>query len=255
MKDNNLKDFYNDIAHNYYNSRNKYRNDWAIVANEIQSYWKKEISILEFWCWWWRCIKFLNENLKWIKINYTWVDISENLLAFAKKDNPGDKFVCDDIINYIKTISQESFDFIIWIASFQHIKKHEQRLFLMKNFYKALKYWWELIMTNRSYSDRFIKKYKTSIISSILKTIYTLWAHNARDLSIPWKTNQKTYYRFYHIFSKKELSLLCKENFFYIKNLSYINNKWENINDRKLSSNSVIIAQKNPQNLDNFRQM
>ena len=244
MKNDNLKDFYNNIAENYYNSRKKHRNEWANIVNEIQSYWKEEISILEFWCWGWRCIKYLNENLKWIKINYIWIDISQGLLNFAKKDNPKDKFICDDIINYINNVAQESFDFIIWIASFQHVKGYEKRLLLMKNFYKILKYWGELIMTNRSYSSRFIKKYKRSIISSTLKTIYTLWLHNTRDLLIPRKTNWKIYNRFYHIFSKKELSLLCKESSFYVKNLTYINNKWEEIDKRKSSNNTLLTAQK-----------
>lgn len=244
MKNDNLKDFYNDIADTYYNSRNKHRSDGPMIVNEIESYWKKEISILEFWCWWWRCIKFLNQNLKWIKINYTGVDISKNLLDFAKKDNPNDTFICDDIINYISTIQHENFDFIIGIASFQHIEKYEQRLFLMKNFYRILKYWWKLIMTNRSFSNRFIKKYKQSIISSLLKSIYTFGWHNIRDLSIPRKTDKKRYNRFYHIFTKKELLLLCKECSFDIKDLTYIDKKWEKTDNLWLSNNSLLIAQK-----------
>ena len=255
MKNDNLKEFYDDVADTYYNSRNKHRNDWAIIAKEIQSYWKKEISILEFWCGWWRCIKFLNENLKWIKINYVWVDISNKLLNFARKDNPNNTFVCENIINYINKAQQEKFDFIIWIASFQHIEKYEQRLFLMKNFYRILKYWGELIMTNRSYSNRFFKKYKQSILSSTRKTIYTFWWHNIRDLSIPRKAKSKTYNRFYHIFTKKELSMLCKECSFDIKELTYLNSKWEQIDAQWLSNNTLLIAQKAfSKNIDNFRQ-
>ena len=163
MKNNNLKDVYNTIAEKYYLSRNKHRNDWIQVLNEIQKYWKKEISILEFWCWWWRCIKYLHENLKWIKINYTWVDISDELLKFAQKDNPKEKFICEDICNYTKKTHQENFDFIIWIASFQHIEKESERLKLMKCFYKSLKYWWKLIMTNRSFSSRFKKNTKKKL--------------------------------------------------------------------------------------------
>ena len=33
-----LKDFYNDIADNYYNSRNKHRSDGPMIVNEIESY-------------------------------------------------------------------------------------------------------------------------------------------------------------------------------------------------------------------------
>ncbi len=244
MKNNNLKKVYNTVAKKYYHSRKKYWSDWPVVLKEIKSCWKKEISILEFWCGWWRCIKFLNENLKWIKINYTWVDISNKLLWFAKKDNPQNTFVCDDILKYISTTKQESFDFIIWIASFQHIKKNKQRLFLMKNFYKSLKYWWKLIMTNRSYSKRFIKKYKKSIFLSILKTIYTLWIYNSRDLYIPRSTETKKLYRFYHMFSKKELFGLCRDSWFSIQKLSYLDKKWQETSNWKLSNNTILIWKK-----------
>lgn len=244
MKNNNLKEVYDTIAEKYYLSRNKHRNNWINIANEIKKYWKKEISILEFWCWWGRCIKYLNENLKWIKIKYTWVDISKELLKYAKKDNQKNEFICDNICNYIKKISQESFDFIIWIASFQHIEKESERLNLMKNFYKALKYWWKIIMTNRSFSKRFSKKYKKEIIKSILKTIYTFWNHKRNDLSIPRKHEETTFYRLYHIFTIEELRLLCKESWFIIKKLVYLDKNWKETDYQKIASNTFLVGNK-----------
>jgi 23S rRNA G2069 N7-methylase RlmK/C1962 C5-methylase RlmI len=41
------------------------------------------------------------------------VDISKELLKYAKKDNQKNEFICDNILDYIKKIPQESFDFII----------------------------------------------------------------------------------------------------------------------------------------------
>lgn len=244
MKKNNLKEVYDTIAEKYYLSRNKHRNDWILILNEIQKYWKKEISILEFWCWWGRCIKYLNENTKWIKINYTWVDISKQLLKFAKKDNPNDTFICDDICKFIQTSHQENYDFIIWIASFQHIEKESERLYLMKNFYKSLKYWWKLIMTNRSFSNRFSKKYQKEILKSIIKTIYTFWNHKRNDLYIPRKHNWEILYRFYHIFNIKELNLLCKETWFTTNKLSFLDKNWKESTNQKISTNTLLIWEK-----------
>ena len=256
MRNNNLKEVYNTIAEKYYLSRNKHRNDWIHIINELQKYWKKEISILEFWCWWWRCIKYLNENLKWIKINYTWVDVSNKLLKYAKKDNPNDEFICEDICKYIQNIPQEKYDLIIWIASFQHIENEDKRLFLMKNFYKVLKYWGKIIMTNRSFSDRFLSKYKYEIIKSIIKTIYTIWNHKRNDLFVPRKINWETLYRFYHIFSIKELKLLCKESWFTIKKLSFLDKNWLEILNRKISNNTILIWEKTfKTNIDIVRQL
>jgi SAM-dependent methyltransferase len=244
MKNNNLKEVYDTIAEKYYSSRNKHRNDWIHILNEIQKYWKKEISILEFWCWWGRCIKYLNENLKWIKINYTWIDISKELLKYAKKDNQKDKFICKDISKYIPKVTQEQFDFIIWIASFQHIEQQNERLSLMRNFYRTLKYWGKLIMTNRSLSNRFSQKYYKEIFKSIIKTIYTFWNHKRNDLFIPRKNNWKLLYRFYHIFSTKELELLCKESWFSINKLTFLNKNWKEINEQKSSNNTILIWEK-----------
>ena len=244
MENNNIKEIYNKIAEKYYLSRNKNRNDWHHILNEIINYWKKDISMLEFWCWWWRCIKYLNENLKWIKINYIWIDISNELLKYAIKDNPKNQFICEDIHNYIQKANQENFDFIIWIASFQHIKKETERLNIMKNFYRTLKYWWKLIMTNRCFSNRFFRKYKKEIIKSTLKTIYTFWNHKWNDLYIPRKSDWEILHRFYHIFNKKELNLLCKESWFTINKLSFLDKFWNETAEQKASNNTILIWEK-----------
>jgi len=273
-----LKNFYNTEAEKYYYTRNKHRSDGYIVLDEIKKYisttkqsTNKTISILEFGCGWWRLIKFLDTEIQKqklnIKINYIWIDISTKLLDFAQKDskkfskNITTKFITQDIYKYIKSYKQESIDFIIWIASFQHIPDKQERLFILKSFYKTLKYEWELIMLNRSLSTWFIKKYKQTIKKSILKTVYTLWIHDWRNLDIPreiskinnhWNnklTSKKTikhknYYRFYHIFWIKELTLLWKMSWFKIKESTYIDKAWHKIKTRKKSNNTLFIWQK-----------
>lgn len=241
---NDIKNFYDNEAKKYYHSRKKQRTDGKIILQEILDYKKKSVSILEFGCGWWRCISYLNENLKWIKINYTWVDLSKNLLSFAQKDNPNDKFICDDITHHIQQVKQESFDFIIWIASFQHIPSQKEREFLMKNFYKALKYNWKIILLNRSMSNRFVNKYTKAIITSWLKTIYTLWWHNFRDLFIPRNSWKKIEDRYYHIFSKKELWKLSKEQWYITEKLTYIDKYWHEIQDRRQSNNTILVWKK-----------
>ena len=242
---NELKNFYDNEAKKYHQTRQKPRLDWKRILGEIEKSWKKEINILEFWCGWGRCIKYLEKNLKWIKINYTWVDISNELLKYAKKDNPKHKFICDDISNYITDIPQESYDFIIWIASFQHIPTQWEKLFLMKHFYRTLKYWGKIIMINWSLSKRFLKKFKKTIINSYIKCIITFWKHKRRNLSIPWKNWWETKKRFYHIFSISELETLAKEWWFLIDKLTYIDKIWQEIADRKKSNNTILIWAKN----------
>ncbi len=239
-----LKKFYNQEAEKYYFTRKKYRTDWYIILDEIKKNPKKSISILEFWCGSWRLISFLNKNIKDKKIKYIWVDLSKKLLEFAKKENPNNSFIEDDISKYIKKTKQESLDYIIWIASFHHIPNQKERLFLLRNFYRSLNYWWKLIMTNWSISKRFIKKYFKSIIKSLLKFIYTFGNYNRNDLYIPWKNRWKIEQRFYHMFTIKEIKSLTKTAWFKTETLTHLDNNWQTTKDRKFSNNTIFIWKK-----------
>jgi len=279
-----LKNFYDTEAEKYYYTRNKHRADGYIILNEIKKYistedencppiWitkpnsrqkTKTISILEFGCGWWRLIKFLDKQIQDkklnIKINYIWVDLSQKLLDFAQTDSQKfstkikSKFICKDITAYTKNLKQESLDFVIWVASFQHMPNQKERLFILKNFYQSLKYNGKLIMLNRSFSIWFIKKFKQVIKKSIIKTIYTIGIHDWRNLDIPRKKSkqknnkqsikQKNHYRFYHIFSTKELSLLGKLSWFKISELTYVDKTGHTIKSRKKSNNTLFIWEK-----------
>lgn len=257
-----LKNFYNAEAEKYYYTRNKHRSDGYIILDEIKKYITqnkktKTINILEFWSWWWRLIKFLNKQISDkklnIKINYTAIDISQKLLDLAQEDsknfstNIKSKFICQDISKYSKNLKQESLDFIIWIASFQHIPNQKERLFILKNFYQSLKYDGKVIMLNRSFSSWFIKRFKQVIKKSIFKTIYTLWTHDWRNLNIPRQKSKQTnqnHYRFYHIFGIKELNLLWKLSWFKINELTYIDKTGQRTKNRKKSNNTLFIWEK-----------
>jgi trans-aconitate methyltransferase len=94
------------------------------------------------------------------------VDFSQKLLGFAKKDYPELSFVCEDISNFITKQPQESFDLIVGTSSFQHIPSYKERIFLMKHFYKALAYGGKLMMTNWSFSLRFLQKHQKALLRS-----------------------------------------------------------------------------------------
>ncbi|MCK9466868.1 MAG: class I SAM-dependent methyltransferase [Candidatus Absconditabacterales bacterium] len=240
-----LEKFYDQEAKKYYFSRKKYRSDGYIILEEIKKNPKKTISILEFGCGSGRFISFLKQNLQNKKINYIGVDLSKKLLEFAKKDNPKSEFIQDDIFNYIQQTKQESFDYIVGIASFQHIPSKKESLFLLKNFYRSLNYGGQLIMINWSFSKRFIQKYYKSLVSSILKSIYTASKHSWNDLYIPWKNKGVVSKRYYHIFTKKEIENLTKTTGFKTKLLTHVDNKGQTKENRKNSNNIIFIGEKN----------
>jgi len=245
-----LASFYDAHAEKYYHTRNKHRTDADIFLDEIKNSGKKTISILEFGCGSGRLLVHLTQ-LKWIKINYVGVDISKNLLSFAKKQiswkavpkNIMATFVCDDIAHYLKWLKQESFDFFIGIASFQHIPTTKERFFVIKNVYRILKYEGKLLMTNRSFSWWFFRKYQKDFLHSLRKYIITFGKQQWNDLMIPRKNGNVIARRFYHIYTLAELKKIISQSWFIIEKIGYFN-KWKITSSRKESQNSLVIAKK-----------
>jgi ubiquinone/menaquinone biosynthesis C-methylase UbiE len=254
----NLQSFYDTEAKKYASTRKKHRADAEYILEEIRKSWqgkntnKKTISILEFGCGSGRLLEHL-QTLKWIKINYTGIDLSNELLKIGKNQyrrtdstSLSCTFVHDDIANYIKTCKQESFDFIIGIASFQHIPTNKERHSLMKNFYRILTYEGKLIMTNRALSKRFLKTHKKQILSSLGKYLITLGKHNFRDILVPRSSSKskQIFYRFYHLFSLKELKGLANAGWFIIKTLDYKDKEGKTTATWVNANNSFLVAKK-----------
>ncbi len=246
-----LRTFYDAQAEKYFLTRNKHRADADIFLHEIQSCNKKTINILEFGCWSGRLLAHLG-NIPWIKIHYTGVDLSKNLLAIAKKQFDTKnlsmistaKFVCDDILTYITWCKQESFDFVIGIASFQHIPTVRERFFLTKNIYRILKYNGKIMMSNRSFSRRFIKKYQKNLIDALRKYIVSFGKHQRNDIMIPRKHENTIVKRFYHIYTLAELKKFIALSGFIIDTLWYLGHTWMVHSSRKDAKNTLVIGTK-----------
>jgi SAM-dependent methyltransferase len=155
-----LQVFYNQEAKKYYETRKKFWQEGSLILQTLKTLADtgKKLSILEIGCGSGRFANYLQQHYAG-KFSYVGVDLSEKLLAYAKQDTPKLKFICEDMGEFIVRQKQESFDVIIGVASFQHIPSSRERLFLMKHFYRALRYDGLLIMTNRSLSHWFLQKH------------------------------------------------------------------------------------------------
>lgn len=255
-----LKNFYDAEAKKYASTRKKHRTDADKILEEIKKSGKKTISILEFGCGSGRLLEHL-KTLKGVKIRYTGVDISKELLKIAKtqyrrfdKTSLECEFICDDIVDYVKKLKQESFDFIIGIASFQHIPTRKERIFLMKNFYRVLNYGGRFIMTNRALSLRFLQKHKIQIGKALLENIISLGKRSTRDIMVPRSSKNSAtrdprsalqkFYRFYHMFSLTELKKLIDMSGFSLEELTYVNQDGSTTPSRKQANNSFLVAKK-----------
>lgn len=243
IKKTDLQHFYNEQADKYHSTRNKYWSDWDIMVEELKKNTKDTIKILELWCWSGRLITYLNQHFHQ-DIEYIWVDISENLLYFAQKDNPNNTFICEDMTSFLEKIESDSFDYIISIASFQHLINRKERGQALNNCFRVLKLWWKFISINRSFSNWFLKKYRLEIVNSILRHITSFWNSRWNDILVPWKTEWHTFKRFYHILTLKELRSLLVSRWFHIEKLSYLDKFWKEIKKFMESKNSFVIAKK-----------
>ena len=74
---------------------------------------------------------------------------------------------------YLASVEQESLDIIIACASFQHLQSPKERMMLMENAYRALRYGGKIIFLNWALSSRFIKKHPKVLLMSWLNYLKT----------------------------------------------------------------------------------
>lgn len=259
----NLKTVYDAIAPSFSRTRQKHwpEFDWIydIINKKIEGNKeeKKILTIIEVWCGDGRLYRLLREN--WISCHYTWVDISENLLAIGreeekkreekmknnekkeKKKNETEStatFICQSMTEFLATQETMSCDMIIWVATVQHLDKKQRKDFFAQA-YRVLQYEGDLIMTNRSYSQRFLKKYQKNILSSLFFHIITLWRKDLHNLSIAYTYEWVIYKRFYHIFRLSALRALLENAGFVIQTLTFMGQKWKITDKRQHSRNSI----------------
>lgn len=198
-------------------------------CNRLQkSEWQtKKLKILDIGCGNWRFLQFLKTkdyNLK--NIEYTWIDLSEEMIKEAKKLHPEFDF---KIANMTKLPFETwEFDVIIPIASFHHLNSEKDRLKTLSEFKRVLKKGWIICITNW---NLFQKKYWKSFFRNFWQK--KSWNDTFVPFSSWWKI--KTI-RYYHAFTPNELRELFKESWFRIIKEFFIK-KWKQKENWKESFN------------------
>jgi SAM-dependent methyltransferase len=85
----NLQSFYNSEAKKYAETRKKFWHEEKAILGAITPLFeqKEKVRILEFGCGSGRFATLLNQNFAG-KFDYVGIDLSEELLSYASKDNP-----------------------------------------------------------------------------------------------------------------------------------------------------------------------
>lgn len=243
-----LADYYDTEADKFHQTRQRHRPEFDILVAEIKKRFprKKNLRVLELGCWSGRLLTYLQKKLPTKELIYTGVDISKGLISIAKKDHPDATRKVGNMTEFLCNTKQESFDIIIGIASFHHLPSMAVRTTTANHMYKALAYDGMCFMTNWSDSDRFRKRFRSSIYLAIWKSIVSFGIYRPNDLFLPWKSEklQKTFYRYYHIFSLKELERIAKMAWFGHIEQFYLTADGEQTLERKNSRNSCSMRAK-----------
>ena len=243
-----LQSFYNTEAKKYAETRKKFWHEEKAILDAISPLFENngKVRVLEFWCGSGRFATLLNQNFPG-QFDYVGIDLSDELLSYASKENPNLTFFQWDITKLVKNFEQESFDLIVWTSSFQHIPTSKECSFLMKNFYRLLDYDWMLLMTNWSLSDWFIKKHWKIVMKAKMLSRFKMNKWSARDLMVPrTDENWKVYERFYHFFSLEELKNLNNFAWLTLRVNTFIDWEGHFTNNEKISRSSLFIATKTP---------
>ena len=243
-----LQSFYDSEAKKYAETRKKFWHEEKTILGAITPLFgnNDKVRVLEFGCGSGRFATLLNQNFSG-KFDYVGIDLSEELLSYASKDNPNLTFFQWDITKLVRNFEQESFDLIVWTSSFQHIPTSKERSFLMKNFYRLLDYDGMVLMTNWSLSKWFTKKNWKIVMKSKLLSWLKLGKWNSRDLLVPrTDSDWKVYSRFYHFFSLKEMEKLSVFSWLTIKTNTFLDENGEFTTNEKVSRSSLFVATKTP---------
>lgn len=220
---------YNRIAQYFDSTRNN-----AGELEIFKKFIKKGQNILDWGCGNGRLIFLLKNG----QVNYFGTDQSDGLLKIARKNFA--KEVKAGWVKFFSTakkkkkFSESFFDLVFMIASFHHLPDKESRANLLADVYKQLKPEGKLIIT--------VWNLESDWARGKLKKDWKKIGDN--DVLVPWKNpeGEVLVERYYHHFSKEELSGLLKEAGFKIKKMDY--SERANWSDKKGGQNLVVIASK-----------
>lgn len=244
-----LAHYYDHEADKFHQTRQRHWPEFDVLIDEIKTQYtkKKKLRILELGCGSGRLYGVLQKAFPTKELAYTWVDISEKLIEKARQDYPAITWLVGNMTTYLQMAEQEEYDIVIGIASFHHLPSSNLRVTTANYIYRSLAYDGFCFFTNRSDSERFRTKFRSSIIQARWKTIVSFGIYKPSDLFLPWKNewHSKVFYRYYHIFSPKELEDIAKISWFGDIQQFYLTSEWERTNNKKISRNLCSIRKKN----------
>jgi len=254
-----LRTCYDEQAEHFDQTRKKQRPELPRIAAHVRTYlsWSSDwqtaseetptLSVLDVGCGSGRLFEPLHIVLPTDTV-YTGIDFAPGMIATAKKKYPEANRKVADMLEYITNLPQESVDLIVGVASIQHLFPARDRQLFFSHIYRALKWRGLCLLTNRSYSSRFIRKYRLQQLQASADSVF-LAQRKRNDLLISRKDpnyaqNKKKYERYYHLFTLRELKELSLLSGFVVEELTYMQQDGTTGDDRKQARNSLLAIRK-----------
>ena len=181
-----MEDVFNQIAPGWYNFRH-----WSILRHDLEALAQR-----------WQQGKLLNigcaHGPDFLPFKQSFelygVDFSTEMLRFARKYSKKFDFSVSLAVADARYLPypDETFDCAISVATYHHIKGKEERLKAFLELRRVLKLGGEAFIT---VWNRWQPKF---------------W-FSRKEVAVPWRTKDKTLYRYYHLFSYHELEKLVKK--------------------------------------------
>lgn len=227
-----LVDCYGDQAEHFGNTRQKARPEFGYITPAIDTYRRSRTGhhthdqcvLVDLGCGTGRLLPRLEATSK-TPLAYTGVDIAPGMITHARKKYPQATWKAQEMLRYLASCEQESVDVVVAIATIQHLLDDYERELLFAQVYRVLRRGGIFLMTNWSYSTRFVRRYRPQQIEALIRSCTTHWKWN--DLRIPRKDprhqhNQKKFSRHYHMFTLFELQQLARLQGFIIRQDGYV---------------------------------
>ncbi len=180
------KDVFNRIAPGWYNFRH-----WSIFRQELEALaqrWQKG-QLLNIGC------AHGPDFLPFTRsFELYGIDFSSEMLKFAQRYAQKFKFAVNLSLADAGHLpyADETFDWVISVATYHHIKGKEERQAALNELRRVLKPGGEAFITVWNHWQR------------------RFW-FKGREVAVPWRTRGKTLYRYYYLFSYPELERLVKK--------------------------------------------
>ena len=185
---------YNRFANEFASTRVYLWDDILPLLNYI----KKNDRVLDIGCGNGRLYQILKEN----QVDYTGLDISEELIYIAKNKYPEADFIVGDMKKLF--FADFTFDVIFSIASFHHLLDKKTRIESLKEMKRVLKKDGRILMTNLNILGGWARE-------KIKKGDFVSLGDN--NFSVPWRNSKREILgeRIYHAFDLSELEELFNE--------------------------------------------